>query len=65
MTLNHRGIALMMVMTGILILTAFLVDFTFDTKIHKLKVYTFTAKTQAKLTAQSGFELALICLVIF
>lgn len=62
---GQRGIALMMVLGVIAILTYLLADFTFETKINKLKSYNYQDKTQARLTAESGLNLALTNLKIY
>lgn len=56
---NQSGMALIMVMSSIAIMTYLLADFTFNTKISRLKVYNLQDKTQARLTAEAGLNLAL------
>ena len=48
-----------MVTTAIAILTVILVDFTFDTKLNKLRMENQVDKYQAKLNAQAGLNLAM------
>lgn len=62
---NKNGIALMMVLGVIAILTYLLADFTFATKINKIKSYNYQDKAQARLTAESGLNLALTNLKIY
>lgn len=62
---NKNGIALMLVLGVIAILTYLLADFTFETKINKIKSYNYQDKTQARLTAESGLNLALTNLKIY
>jgi hypothetical protein len=56
---NESGIALIMVLGVIVILTFLLADFTFETKLNKLKVYNQQDKIQARLNAESGVNFAL------
>lgn len=56
---KNKGVALLMVLGTITILTALMADFIFDTKIHKLKVYNTQERAQAKLNAEAGLYLAL------
>ncbi|MBF0363111.1 MAG: hypothetical protein HQK49_18970 [Oligoflexia bacterium] len=56
---DDRGVALLMVLGTITILTAMMADFIFDTKVHKLKVYNTQERAQAKLNAEAGLMLGL------
>lgn len=56
---NEQGIALLMVLGVISILTFLLADFTFETKLNKIKVYNQQDKIQAKLNAEAGLNFAL------
>lgn len=56
---SERGIALMLVLGVIAILTFLLADFTFETKLNKIKVYNQQDKIQARLNAESGINFAL------
>jgi len=62
---NDRGMALMMVLTVIGILTALMYTFKFDALISSLKSYNIQNRTQAKLNAQSGMALAIARLEIY
>jgi len=62
---NDHGFALIAVLTAITILTALLADFTFDTKINKLKTYNIQDKTQARLNAEAGLKIALTRLRLY
>lgn len=62
---SQRGMALLMVITAITMLTWMLADFTFETKLNKLKVYNFQDREQAKLTAQAGVSYAMGLLKIY
>lgn len=56
---NDQGIALMLVLGVIAILTFVLADFTFETKLNKIKIYNQQDKIQARLNAESGLNFAL------
>lgn len=56
---SESGIALMLVLGVIAILTFLLADFTFETKLNKIKVYNQQDKIQARLNAESGINFAL------
>jgi hypothetical protein len=56
---NQKGIALLMVMGVIAILTFLLAEFTFETKLNKIKVYNQQDKIQARLNAEAGLNFAL------
>lgn len=56
---NEKGIALLMVLGVIAILTFLLADFTFETKLNKIKIYNQQDKIQAKLNAEAGLNFAL------
>lgn len=56
---NEDGVALLMVMGVIAILTFLLADFTFETKLNKIKIYNQEDKIQARLNAESGLNFAL------
>ncbi|MDO9183236.1 MAG: hypothetical protein Q7U04_12555 [Bacteriovorax sp.] len=56
---NDQGMALIMVLGVIAILTFLLADFTFETKLNKIKIYNQQDKIQARLNAESGLNFAL------
>lgn len=62
---NQRGVALMMVMTAIILLMAIYGEFTFESKISRLKATNILDKSQAKLLAESGQQLALARLRLY
>ena len=62
---NENGIALMLVLGVIAILTFLLADFTFETKLNKIKVYNQQDKIQARLNAESGIYFALAKLRLY
>ncbi|HAZ12414.1 MAG TPA: hypothetical protein DCY86_06460 [Bdellovibrionales bacterium] len=62
---RESGVAILMVMTSITILTFLLADFTFETKINKLRVYNQQDMTQARLNAEAGLTFALAKLRLY
>ncbi len=62
---NQHGIALMMIMTSIIILMAIYGDFTFDSKISRLKATNILDRSQAKLLAESGLQMAITRLRLY
>jgi hypothetical protein len=56
---DEDGIALMLVLGVIAILTFLLADFTFETKLNKIKIYNQQDKIQARLNAESGLNFAM------
>lgn len=62
---SERGIALIMIMTAILLLMAIYGEFTFESKISRLKATNILDKSQAKLLAESGLQLAITRLKLY
>ena len=62
---NESGMALLMVMGSIALLTWILADLTFETQLNKLKTYNFQDKVQAKLNAESGLNFAMAKLQLY
>lgn len=62
---NQRGVALMMILTAIIILTAIYGQFTFDSKISRIRATNILDRTQAKLLAESGLQLAMTRLRLY
>jgi hypothetical protein len=62
---QEDGIALIMVLGVITILTFLLADFTFETKLNKIKIYNQQDKIQARLNAESGLNFALAKLRLY
>lgn len=56
---GEQGIALLMVMGVVTILIFLLADFTFETKLNKIKVYNQQDKIQARLNAEAGLNFAM------
>ncbi len=62
---NERGVALMMIMTSIILLMAIYGEFTFDSKISRLKATNIMDRAQAKLLADSGLQMAMARLRLY
>lgn len=62
---NEQGIALLLVMGVISILTFLLAEFTFETKLNKIKIYNQQDKIQARLNAEAGLNFALAKLRLY
>jgi type II secretory pathway component PulK len=62
---NQDGIALMMVITAIVLLTTIMITFSFDSNVNKIKAYNIEDKGQAKLTAESGLQMAMARLRLY
>jgi type II secretory pathway component PulK len=62
---NQNGVALMMVMTAMLLLMAIYGEFTFESKIARLKATNILDKSQAKLLAESGLQLGMTRLRLY
>lgn len=62
---NQRGVALMMIMTAIIILMAVYGEFTFESKISRIKATNIMDRSQAKLLAESGLQLAMARLRLY
>lgn len=62
---NEQGIALLLVMGVISILTFLLAEFTFETKLNKIKIYNQQDKIQARLNAEAGLNFAVAKLRLY
>lgn len=62
---NNEGVAILMVLSAITILTFIIAQFTFDTKLNKIKIYNQVDQTQARFNAQSGLSIALAKMKIY
>jgi type II secretory pathway component PulK len=62
---NQSGIALMMIMTAIILLMAIYGEFTFESKISRIKATNIMDKAQSKLLAESGVQLAMTRLRLY
>ena len=62
---NESGMAIIMVTTAVAVLTLVLVEFTFETKLNKIRVENQVDRFQAKLNAEAGLRFALAKLKIY
>jgi hypothetical protein len=62
---GEKGVAIIMVMTAITLLTYILADFTFEVKLNKIRIFNQKERIQAKLNAESGIKFALTKLKIY
>ena len=62
---NDRGVALMMIMTAIILLMAIYGEFTFESKISRIKATNVMDRSQAKLLAESGLAMAMTRLRLY
>ena len=62
---NERGVALMMIMTAIILLMAIYGEFTFESKISRIKATNVMDRSQAKLLAESGLQMAMTRLQLY
>lgn len=62
---NERGVALMMILTSIIILTAIYSQFTFESKISRIKAINIIDRSQSKLLAEAGLQLAMTRLRLY
>jgi hypothetical protein len=64
-TSNQSGIAIIMVMTTVALLTFVLAQLVFETKLNKIKVYNYQDKAQARLNAEAGLRFAMAKLRLY
>ena len=62
---NSKGIALLMMMSFIVILTLILATFTYDTQINILRMSNIQEKLQARLNAEAGLNFAMAQLRLY
>lgn len=62
---SKSGVAIMIVLSAVTILTAILADFTFETKLNKIKTYNSQDRIQARLNAEAGLTMALARLKLY
>ncbi len=62
---NQKGVALIMIMTAIIFLLAIYSEFTFESKISRIKTTNILDKAQAKLMAESGLQMAMTRLKLY
>ena len=62
---DNKGIALLMVMSFMVILTVILSTFTYDTQLNMLRMSNIQEKLQARLNAESGLNFAMAQLRLY
>jgi hypothetical protein len=62
---NQQGIAILMVMSAVVLLTTIMLSFGIDTSVNKIRTYNLEDKAQAKLTAESGIRFAMARLRLY
>ncbi len=62
---NESGIAIIMVTTAVAILTVLLAQFTYETKLNKIRIEGQVDKVQAKLNSEAGIQYALSVLKVY
>lgn len=62
---NQDGVAILMVMSAVVLLTTIMLAFGIDTNINKIRSYNLEDKAQAKLTAESGLRFAMARLKLY
>lgn len=62
---NQRGVAILMVMSAVALLTTVMLSFGIDTSVNKIRTYNLEDKAQAKLTAESGLRFAMARLRLY
>jgi hypothetical protein len=62
---NEKGVALLLVMGVIAVLSFILFEFTFETKLNRLKVFNQEDRFQARLNAEAGLNFALAKLRLY
>jgi len=62
---NQKGVALLLVMGVIAILSFVLFEFTFETKLNRIKVFNQEERFQARLNAEAGLNFAMAKLRLY
>lgn len=63
---NQRGsIAIMLVLTAVALVTPFIVNFTYDTQVNKMKIENIEDREKAKLNAESALKFAMVRLRLY
>ena len=62
---SNKGIALLMVMSFMVVLTVILATFTYDTQLNLLRMSNIQEKLQARLNAESGLNFAMAQLRLY
>jgi uncharacterized protein (DUF433 family) len=62
---NEKGIALLLVLGVLTVLSFVLFEFTFETKLNKIKIYNQQDRFQARLNAEAGLNFAMAKLRLY
>ena len=62
---SHNGVALMMILSAITLLTLVVTNFSFETRLNSARISSQQKSLQAKLNAESGLKLALSKLKLY
>lgn len=62
---EHGSVAIMLVLTAVALVTPFVVNFTYDTQVNKMKTENIEDRDKAKLTAESGLKFAMVRLRLY
>ena len=62
---NQSGVAIILVMTSVTILTIILATFSYVISINKLRVYNFQDYRQARLNTEAGLSMAMAQLELY
>lgn len=62
---GEQGVAILMVMTAIVLLTTIMMTFSFDTNVNKIKAYNIEDRVQARLTSEAGLRFAMTRLRLY
>lgn len=62
---NEKGIAIIMVMAALALMSILLAEFTFETNLNKIKAYNQIEKDQARMNAEAGLRFALAKLKLY
>ena len=62
---SESGVAILLVMSAIMLLTILLANFSYDSELNKLKVYNSQDRAQARLNAEAGLQFAMLKLRLY
>lgn len=62
---KESGVAILLVMSAIMLLTILLANFSYDSELNKLKIFNAQDRAQARLNAEAGLNFALLKLRLY
>lgn len=62
---KESGVAILLVMSAIMLLTVLLANFSYDSELNKLKIFNSQDRAQAKLNAEAGLQFAMLKLRLY